>query len=521
MSSLIEKGYLIEPKLESELTEEDLSRISTLFKGQGPFSRPCVVTREIIENLKDKNIVASNWLEFEKTKALYEKGKHKVSPSSFFSYVKKDAETPKQIITDTPPDIEQVRSAEEIKFNNDPKEFVRYYKDRFKELLNILRSRQELQSLTSISRIRQKQRNESVSLVGIIQTKNITRNGNVLLTVEDYTGKISVLINKNKPDIFELAKDLCLDEVVGVEGAKGNNIVFANSVLLPDIPLNKELKKSPEEEYAVFIGDTHVGSNAFMQKEFSKFLQWINGNLGNTKQKDIASKIKYLFVAGDLVEGVGIYPSQEQDLEIKDIYRQYAEFTKYMKQIPPHIKIIICSGNHDAARLAEPQPPVDRDIAQELYAMPNVWFVDNPSTLRIGKKHNFPGFDVLLYHGSSFIYYADAIESIRQAGGLERVDLIAKYLLRRRHLAPTHGSAPYTINYTKDPLLIKTVPDFFVSGHIHRATAKSYRNISILNCSCWIGQTKYQEKVGLKPQPARVPIVNLHTRDTKLLSFLN
>jgi len=71
----------------------------------------------------------------------------------------------------------------------------------------------------------------------------------------------------------------------------------------------------------------------------------------------------------------------------------------------------------------------------------------------------------------------------------------------------------------KDPLVIDKIPDFFVTGHIHRTTAKNSNNVTLLNCSCWIGQTQYQEKVGLKPQPARLPIVNLKTREIKILKF--
>jgi len=63
------------------------------------------------------------------------------------------------------------------------------------------------------------------------------------------------------------------------------------------------------------------------------------------------------------------------------------------------------------------------------------------------------------------------------------------------------------------------VPDFFVSGHIHRAAIKSYRNVTLLNCSCWMSQTDYQEKRGLAPQPSRVIYVNLKTREPKMINF--
>ena len=52
-----------------------------------------------------------------------------------------------------------------------------------------------------------------------------------MLTIEDTTGKIKVFFSKNKPDFFKQAKDLVLDEVIGVSGNSGDKIVFANTLV--------------------------------------------------------------------------------------------------------------------------------------------------------------------------------------------------------------------------------------------------------------------------------------------------
>ncbi|MBN2368635.1 metallophosphoesterase, partial [Candidatus Woesearchaeota archaeon] len=304
-----------------------------------------------------------------------------------------------------------------------------------------------------------------------------------------------------------------------VSGAKGNGIVFINKIILPDVPLNKEFKKAEKEEAAVFIGDLHIGSKSFMRDRFEKFIEWIRGDVGTETQKEEVNKIKYLFVLGDLVDGIGIFPGQETELEQTDIFEQYKIFTEYMKKVPKHINIIIAPGNHDSLRVAEPQPPLPREMVEELYDLGNIYFVSNPSTVNISKTETFSGFDVLIYHGFSFPFYSNNIESLRQSGGLEKTENIMVYLLKKRHLAPTHGSTQNQLGYGEDPLTIKTVPDFFVTGHIHRASVKNYRNVTLLNCSCWISQTPYQEKRGLVPQPARAIYVDLSTRKTKILNF--
>ena len=90
----------------------------------------------------------------------------------------------------------------------------------------------------------------------------------------------------------------------------------------------------------------------FLEDNLKKFIKWIKGETGSDTQKEIAKKVKYVFIIGDLVDGCGIYPGQEDELIINDIYEQYEECAKYLKEIPQNIQIIACPGNHDAMRIA-------------------------------------------------------------------------------------------------------------------------------------------------------------------------
>ena len=339
------------------------------------------------------------------------------------------------------------------------------------------------------------------------------------MLLEDPTGQRRVLINKNKPALFNEAKDIVLDEVIGVVGVNVDTIIFANNVIWPDVPASKELKRYPEEKYVIFLSDLHVGSSKFLPEDFEKFLKWINGDMGNEQQRHIAKNVDYIFIAGDLVDGVGIYPEQDKELMIKDIYEQYKECAEYLKQIPTNIPLIICPGNHDALRISEPQPILSKQYAKPLHEMNNVVMVSNPSLVNINSSENFSGFDVMMYHGYSFDHFVAEVDSLRNQGGYDRADLIMKFLLKRRHLAPTHTSTLYIPDTKKDPLVIEKVPDFFLIGHIHKSVTANYRNTTLICGSCWQGKTLFQEKVGHNPEPSRVPIVNLQTRDVKILKF--
>lgn len=320
-------------------------------------------------------------------------------------------------------------------------DFVNYFNVRFKELEKILRQRQELNNLTSIARINQKKERENVALIGVVYDKMVSKNNNIVLTLEDQTGTVKVLINHNKEDLFTLAQEIQLDETIGVTGTF-DKFVFANNIILPDVPLTKELKKSPEPGYFVVIADPQIGNKLFLEKEFSKLIEWMNGEQGNDQQKDIASKIKYLFIVGDLVDGVGIYPDQEYDLNIIDIRDQYSALAEHLKKIK-NIPIIVCPGNHDVGRMSEPQPGFNDEYSKPIWMLPNVICVSNPSLINIFSSKDFEGFDVQLYHGGSFIYYSYALPEVRQKGGQKRADLIMRYQLQRRHLSPTHTATLY------------------------------------------------------------------------------
>ncbi|MFC1801664.1 metallophosphoesterase [Nanoarchaeota archaeon] len=472
-----------------------------------------ILNKENFSLLKEKKEI--DWQEFDKQRVLLELGKE--NNYSDYGLVEKE-KVGVEFSGGGRTSILQSYDKKTKKYG--VQDFVRYFIHRYKALEKILRNRQELLDVVSINRIIKKTERENVALIGMIVEKNLTSNGNLLLKVEDLTGSIKVLVSKKNPELFEEAKDLVLDEVIGLTGMNGDKIVFTNKLFWPDIPFNKDLKKTPDEVYALVLADIHVGSIDFLPDGFDRFLKWINGEVGNEKQKEMAKKTKYIFICGDLVDGVGIYPSQESELVIKDIYKQYEECANLLKQIPADKQLIICAGNHDALRLAEPQPILAKDFAKPLFDLPNTTFVSNPATVTIHASENFSGLDVLLYHGYSLDYYYTQVDKLRLNKAMDKPHLILKFLLKKRHLAPSHSSTLYIPDAVEDPLVINKIPDLVVTGHIHKPGATNYRNITIVCGSCWQAKTSFQEKVGHEPEPGKIPIINLQTREIKFLNFI-
>ena len=540
INSFLKEGFLISPDLFLDIPEnfnfnEFVKITNTKISSK---DKPIILNKDLFFVInKSENKLDINWIEFEKSKALLEKGKNGKIYETFLDILGYGVfEDKKNKLNKL---LDEIKEPEEIDFSEikiDPnvlvlesynkkpsgkkvKDFVSYFRSRYEYIRKILQNRLELDNIMSINRIINKKDRDKVSLIGLVMSKDFTKNGNILLKVEDLSGSIYILINKNKEELFEIGKNIVLDEVIGINGLVGNKIVFVNNIIFPDIQINKEMKKCLEEVYVAFISDLHVGSNMFLSEEFSRFIKWIRGEYGNFKQRKIASKVSYLFILGDLVDGVGIYPDQESELSIKDVINQYRECARLLNEIPKHIKIIICPGNHDALRISEPQPILDEKYASTFYDLKNITLVSNPSLVNIHSSENFSGFDILLYHGYSFDYYVSVVDSIRNSGGYDRADLIMKFLLQKRHLAPSHSSTLYIADPEEDPLIIKKVPDFFATGHVHKASVSNYKNVTMICGSCWQSKTSFQEKVGHNPEPARVPVINLKTREIKIMKF--
>ncbi len=392
------------------------------------------------------------------------------------------------------------------------KHFVEHFRNRFVELRNILQEHSELDNLVSINKISNNR--QGFSIIGMVISKSVTKNKNLIFEIEDLTGKIKVVVSQSKSGLFKEAEEICLDSVIGFKGTGNKEIFFANSVVFPDSRLSQR-KTSDLEEYALFIGDFHFGSKRFMKENFLKFLDYLNGKLPDTPEVD---KIKYLFVVGDLVTGVGNYPNQENDLGIMDLEEQFLGLAELFSKVRSDIKIIISPGNHDGVRLMEPQPVLNEKYAWPLYNMKNVIITENPCNVNIGATENFEGFNILTYHGFSFTYYANNIPNLISKRAMNCPEEIMKYLLKNRHLAPSHGSNQY-FPLEKDALLIRDVPDIMVSAHTHKCGVAYYNNVLLVSISCWEGLTPYQEKFGNVPDHCKVPMVNLKTRAVKILDF--
>jgi DNA polymerase II small subunit len=382
-------------------------------------------------------------------------------------------------------------------------DFVNFFNDRMTRLKRILRNRRELNGAITVSAIKARRHEREVKVIAMVADVHKTPNGRVLADIEDETGTFRILLPaEEKPPI-----NLMRDEVVGVIGklSTDGDIIWVQSIIRPDIPLSREPRRAEEPVCAAFIGDIHLGSKTFLEDEWRRFVSWLNGR--ENRHQDFARRIEYLVVSGDVVDGIGIYPDQEEDLAIKDVYRQYQVLADMLKDVPDRIKVLMLPGNHDAVRPAEPQPTFPPEITKLFDS--RIAFIGNPCHFTL------EGVEVLAYHGMSIADFTSTIPHLSFNTPLE----VMKEMLRRRHLAPVYGDKTPLAPEARDWMVIDSIPDIFVTGHVHASGMENYRGVVLINSSTWQSQTDYQRMMNFQPQPSRVAVVDLHSLDWRMVSF--
>ncbi len=377
-------------------------------------------------------------------------------------------------------------------------DFVQYFKDRYRLLGDMLRKRVSARPIESLKK-RNLDAREELSIIGMVLDIRTTTKGHKLIEVEDATGTIPVLIHKEKDkELLVQAGNILLDEVIGVTGTLSGdgNLMFANKLVFPDIPnTQKNTLDGKKEGRAVFISDIHVGSKTFLEDAWLKFMEWLGDD------------IDYLVIAGDVVDGIGVFPNQDKELAILDIYEQYKKAAGYLNAVPKHIKIIISPGNHDAVRQAEPQPRLPEKITAMFRS--DITFVGNPAMIDIG------GARVLIYHGRSM----DDI--IANTPGFSYSDPTRPMheMLKLRHLSPIYGGRVSIAPEKTDHFVIDLIPDILHCGHVHTVGVSHYKGVLTVNSGTWQSQTEYQKRMNLQPMPARATVVDLASMEHRIVPF--
>lgn len=388
----------------------------------------------------------------------------------------------------------------------DISDFIRYFQSRFSILKRIIERRSDFGPCKQIKDIQSYDR--EYKIIGIVNDKKISSNGHTILTIEDDGGgrdsSCSVFISKDS----EFANEIIVnDMVLGFKGVfskpkdkNSKGMFIAREVFKPGVP-PKSWVPSDSQSMVAFLSDVHIGSYTFLEKNWKRMIDYL-------KKRSDEMQINYIVLPGDVVDGIGIFPGQEEELNISDIYEQYGTLAEYLKDIPDHIQMVIHPGNHDACRPAEPQPALNKMFIDKFDS--NVMMTGNPVYL------NIEGRTVLTYHGRSIDDWVAGVQQLTYQDPLA----VMKEMVNARHIAPIYGQKTALAPEKKDFLAMSIVPDIFVSGHVHGYGYMEYKGIRMINASTWQDQTEYQKQHNFNPVPGIMPLVHLGKGTVVMKNFM-
>lgn len=521
------EGMHITPKaLEIMLDESDSAVGRVLANLGGRKDRPSIVTEEIVSQiLSSEETIPSTT---PKPPSESDEGAAEVKEKSARKPLEAESKISEEGREKGPDEVKIIKDITGTSTSEGKVEdFIQLFRDRYEKLSSIIRSREDFQNYTELGNVVRRE-GDMVNLVGLVNSKRETRKKDAwIIELEDPSGKAVVYVkdSERNEEVIEKIGKVVTDEVIGVRAKVPGELrsggrsplVWGNEIVWPDVPLSSspsfaQAQQAEASGYAVLISDLHVGSAMFLPEVFEKFLEWLNGSAGNRRQKEMAKQVKYLIIAGDLVDGIGIYPGQQKELKIENVREQYEKVTDLLSRVPKDIHIIAAPGNHDAVRLAEPQPALDSAVVNPLRET-DIQLVGNPAFLTI------EGVKFLIYHGMGF----DDLISADSDLDRENVVLPMEEALKRRHLAPIYGEpmggrAPIAPE-EEDYLVIDEIPDVLHCGHLHRYGCDEYRGVLMVNSATFQEQTIFMKRQGITPTPGRVPVVNLETKEARTINF--
>jgi DNA polymerase II small subunit len=379
-------------------------------------------------------------------------------------------------------------------------DFVKVFRDRYEKLSKQLRGRVNHRPAEAIGSMNG---GSDAAIVGLVNDIRSTKNGHWIVELEDTTGTFPCLVMKDR-EFAGMVEELLLDECVAIEGTLSDDgeIIFVDSMYFPDIPRTHTPNTADRHVQAALVSDLHVGSQEFEADAWDRFASWLH--------TEEAARVEYLLIAGDMVEGVGVYPDQDEELDIVDIYDQYEAFSERLKDVPGDMEVVMIPGNHDAVRLAEPQPGFDEQL-RDIMSAHDARITGNPSLVTV------EGVNVLMYHGVSL---DEVIAELPEGKASYEEPHKAMYqLLKKRHVAPQFGGKTRLAPEKKDYLVMEEVPDVFHTGHVHKLGWGKYHNVLAVNSGCWQAQTDFQKSVNIDPDVGHAPILDLDTLDMTVRKF--
>ncbi|MGI0131048.1 MAG: hypothetical protein ACREEC_13015, partial [Thermoplasmata archaeon] len=174
---------------------------------------------------------------------------------------------------------------------------------RYRTVARWLKGRPDLPNLQPIASLRG--REGTASVIGLVrEVRTSSEKKHVLLELDDESGSGTFLLLR---DGAPAQSALLPDEVVGLTLSlprESGRLPVVRTLHRPDVPASRLPHGEPVSSRVMFLSDLHVGSRSFLEPSWSALAGFLRGE---GPEPEVAREIQHVVVAGDLVDGIGIY----------------------------------------------------------------------------------------------------------------------------------------------------------------------------------------------------------------------
>ena len=285
--------------------------------------------------------------------------------------------------------------------------FTQLLNNRYNFLKKIIEKRLELVNPVSINKISSKMK--KFSLIAAVKEKNEDVKSAI---IEDNTGETTIFFKSE-----ENFNELIADDTVGFVCEIDDGVVKVERIIFPDVPFKKEVSRSKEEIYCLFVSDILFEDGNFRKDSFQRFSDWL-------KKSNYSNLV--VFILGNVSTN-------------KNKLKEFFEL------LPESVKIFQKS-----------KKDADTDFADINISSP--CFVEICET-------------VVLVCNDDFL-----LEYKKMFG--KTIDAALLNLLKMRNIDPLVNHKKEI--YENDPFLIEIVPDIIVAGNVFEPTQVNYKSTTIL-----------------------------------------
>ncbi|RKY24063.1 MAG: hypothetical protein DRP62_04635 [Planctomycetota bacterium] len=165
----------------------------------------------------------------------------------------------KKIINEAGGKKPQIKILKEFHLTKKPikiEDYTKHFLSRYEKMRNILLKHTSLKRLISINKITPK--TQDFSIIGLVREKKTNS-----LLVEDPTGEIHVFFEDNMKTKFD---EIFLDDVIGLKCKRVGEKFYADTVIFPDIPLDRKIHKTENEMKIMVVSNPSTLNDESYQK---------------------------------------------------------------------------------------------------------------------------------------------------------------------------------------------------------------------------------------------------------------